>query len=110
MQQASAAIGLRMPVIPWFSVMRGGYVDLVTKQPVTTTFTAAEAGPMPAAAQGNFQQQNSLLNPAPRPTSRTIFPITLPSLDYWEKCFKETDPLRCARGAQRGWAAQGCVE
>jgi hypothetical protein len=83
-----------MPVIPFFSVLRGGYVDLLTKQPVTTTFAAAELGPTPPAAQGYFQPQNSLFNPAPKPTSRTIFPITIPSLEFWEKCFKETDPLR----------------
>lgn len=96
MQQASAAVSLRMPVIPWYSVLRGGYVDLITKQPVTNTMTAATVAPLAPAAQGAFQPQNSLLNPAPRPTSRTVFPITLPNLDFWEKCFKETDTLRCA--------------
>jgi hypothetical protein len=105
-----------MPVIPWFSVLRGGYVDLLTKQPVTTTFKAAEAGPLQPAAQGVFQAQNGLFNPAPRPTSRTIFPITLPSLAYWEKCFKETDPLRLAGlgGPAHAWhgrgARRGCAE
>jgi hypothetical protein len=51
-------------------------------------------------APGTFQGQPGLLNPAPRPTSRNIFPITLPSLAFWEKCFKETDTLRCARGVR----------
>jgi hypothetical protein len=83
-----------MPVIPWYSVLRGGYVDLITKQPVTTQMTVASVGPTAPAAGGVFQPQNGLFNPAPRPTSRTIFPITIPSLDFWEKCFKETDPLR----------------
>ncbi|KAI8465061.1 MAG: hypothetical protein J3K34DRAFT_525684 [Monoraphidium minutum] len=90
---ASAALGLRMPVIPYFSVLRGGYVDLLTRQPVATSYTAAAMQPGAPAAAGGYQRQNGLFNPAPRPTSRTIFPITIPSLDYWEKCFKETDPL-----------------
>jgi hypothetical protein len=95
-QQASAAISLRMPVIPWYSVLRGGYVDLITRQPVTTQLALANAGPVTPGNPGAFQPQTGLFNPAPRPTSRTIFPLTLPSLAFWEKCFKETDPLRCA--------------
>lgn len=94
MRHASAAISLRMPVIPWYSVLRGGYIDLITRQPVTAQYSLASMGPVAPGAPGAFQPQNGLFNPAPKPTSRNIFPITLPSLAFWERCFKETDPLR----------------
>lgn len=83
-----------MPVIPWYSVLRGGYIDLITRQPVTTQYSLASAGPAPVGNPGAYQAQPGIFNPAPRPTSRNIFPITFPSLAFWEKCFKETDTLR----------------
>lgn len=104
MQRASAAVGLRLPIIPWYSVLRGGYVDLITRQPVTTQYTLASAGPSAVGNPGAFQQQPGLFNPAPKPTSRNIFPITFPSLAFWEKCFKETDKLRCAAVSTRNAA------
>jgi hypothetical protein len=96
-------VGIRLPIIPWYSVLRGGYIDLLTRQPITTQLTLANAGPVAPGSPGLFQPQNNLFNPAPRPTSRSFFPIMLPSLAFWEKCFKETDKLRWERGAG-AWA------
>lgn len=83
-----------MPVIPFLNPLRGGYVDLITRQPVTTSFTAAESGPAPVGDPSAFQQQNNLWHPAPKPTSRLPFPVTLPSPDYLKQCVKDSDSLR----------------
>jgi len=85
-QQTSAALSLKMPVIPWFSSMRGGYVDLMTRQPIN------EAGPNQLAPVVPGSQQSAQVTPTPRASPRSS--SRGGSLDFWEKCAKDSDSLR----------------
>lgn len=80
MRESSAAISL--PSIPWFSALRSGYAE---------GRAVNEAGPAPAAAAP--AQPAGLFSAAPWPVARGAAPSTAATLDYRDKCVKETDPL-----------------
>jgi hypothetical protein len=86
-------------VMPWYSNLRGGYVDLISRQPLNASLPSL--APAFPAALSSAPTVSAAAAPAPKPLP-SMFPMNLPSLpsmpsmpsmDFMDRCARESDAL-----------------